>query len=95
MSVPITGELVLLFLAVIGAIGGMWWRLEARLSVQDRAREMLSKELSDYKLFVAQNHVSAAALLLTEGRLMHAIQKLETQLEDAVRQLNAMSRAPR
>ncbi len=95
MSVPITGEIVLLFLALIGAIGGLWWRIEARLTVQDKAREYLSKELNDYKLYVAQNHVSAAALLLTESRLMQAIQKLEAHLDDAVRQLNALSRTPR
>ena len=95
MSLPITGELVLLFLAVIGSIGGMWWRLEARLSAQDKAREYLQKELSDYKLYVSQNHVSATALMQTENRLMHGIQKLESQLEEAVRQLNALSRVPR
>ena len=85
---------MLLFLAVIGAIGGLWWRLEARLSLQDRAREYLQKELADYKLYVSQNHVSAASLMQTENRLMHGIQKLESQLEEAVRQLNALARGP-
>ena len=95
MSVPITGEIVFLFLALFGAIGGLWWRIEARLTAQDKAREVLQKELNEYKLYVAQNHVSAAALLLTENRLMQAIHKLETQLEEAVRQLNTLSRTPR
>ena len=95
MSVPITGEIILLFLALIGAIGGLWWRIEARLTAQDRDREVLQKELNEYKLFVAQNHVSSAALLMTENRLMQALQKLETHLDDAVRQLNALSRTPR
>ena len=95
MSLPITGEIVLLFLAVIGSIGGMWWRLEARLSAQDKAREYLQKELSDYKLYVSQNHVSAVALMQTENRLMAALNKVESQLEEAVRQLNALSRVPR
>ena len=94
MSLPITGEIVLLFLAVIGSIGGMWWRLEARLSAQDKAREYLQKELSDYKLYVSQNHVSAVALMQTENRLMAALSKVESQLEEAVRQLNALSRNP-
>jgi hypothetical protein len=95
MSVPITGEIVILFLALIGAIGTLWWRIETRLSSQDRAREILSRELNEYKLYVAQNHVSAAALLMTENRLMQAIQKLEAHLDDAVRQLNALSRTSR
>ena len=95
MNIPITGEIVLLFLAVLGAVGGLWWRLEARLTMQDRAREYLQKELADYKLYVSQNHVSAAALMQTEGRIMHAFAKMESQLEEAVRQLNALSRTPR
>ena len=95
MDIPITGDAVLLFLAVMGAIGGLWWRLEARLSIQDRAREYLQKELADYKLYVSQNHVSAVSLMQTENRLMAALNKVESQLDEAVRQLNALSRTPR
>ena len=32
METPITGEIIFLFLAVIGALGGLWWRIEARLT---------------------------------------------------------------
>lgn len=92
---PITSEIVILFFVVITGIGGLWWRIEARLSDQDAARSQLQKELSDYKLFVAQNHVSATALRETEQRLINAIEKLASQLEEAVRQLNALSRMPR
>ena len=95
MTVPITGEIIFLFLAVMGAIAGLWWRIEGRLSAQDRAREYLQKELADYKLYVSQNHVSAAALMQTENRVMNALAKMESQLEEAVRQLNALSRTPR
>jgi hypothetical protein len=95
MDIPITGEVIGLFLALIAAIGGFWWRIEGRLSAQDRAREYLQKELADYKLYVSQNHVSATALMQTENRLMHAIAKMESQLEEAVRQLNALSRTSR
>ena len=89
---PITSEIIFLFLTVIGGIGGLWWRIEARLSMQDDARGMLQRELADYKLFVAQNHVSSAALRESEQRLIGAIEKLGNQLEEAVRQLNALSR---
>jgi chromosome segregation ATPase len=89
---PITSEIIFLFLTVIGGIGGLWWRIEARLSMQDAARDVLQRELADYKLFVAQNHVSSAALRESEQRLIGAIEKLGNQLEEAVRQLNALSR---
>lgn len=81
MTVPITGEIVVLFLAVIGAIGGFWWRIEGRLSEQDVARTILQRELAEYKLFVATNHVSAEALKDVEKRLINAIEKLADRLE--------------
>lgn len=80
-SVPITGEIVVLFAVVIGGIGGFWWRIESRLSEQDSERSKLKQELSDYKLYVAQNHVSAAVLRDTEQRLIDAIEKLAKRME--------------
>lgn len=79
--VPITGDLVWLVLGVLGAVGGLWWRIEARLSSQDTERSKLKQELSDYKLYVAQNHVSAAVLRDTEQPLIDAIEKLAKRME--------------
>lgn len=81
MAVPITGEVIVLFLAVIGAIGGFWWRIENRLSDQDKERGKLKQELSDHKLYVASNHVTAQVLKDTEKRLIDAIEKLADRLE--------------
>lgn len=85
MGIAITGEMVGLFILVLGAIAGFWWRIEARLSEQDKARTTaiadLAKDLSEHKLFVAQNHVTAASLREAEGRLIAAIDKLATRLE--------------
>lgn len=80
-SVPITGEIVVLFLLVIGGIAGFWWRIEARLSGQDREREHLKQDLAEYKLYVERNHVSAQVLKDTERRLIDAIEKLASRLE--------------
>ena len=81
MTVPITGDMVVLFLSIIAAIGAFWWRIEGRLSEQDRARARLQNELAEYKLFVATNHVSAGALRETEQRLIDAVEKLAKRLE--------------
>jgi len=77
----ITNEIVTLFVLVIGAIATFWWRVEARLSDQDVARALLQRELADYKLFVAQNHVSASALKDAETRLLTAIEKLTATVD--------------
>ena len=80
-SVPITGEIVVLFLAVIGGLAGFWWRIESRLSDQDHERQILKQDLSEYKLYVERNHVSAQVLKDTERRLIDAIEKLASRLE--------------
>lgn len=80
-SVPITGEIVVLFLLVIGGIGAFWWRIESRLSDQDHERQILKQDLADYKLYVERNHVSATVLRETERRLIDAIEKLASRLE--------------
>jgi len=81
MAIPITGDLVFLFLAVVGGIAGLWWRIEARFATEDREIVALRQELSDYKLFVERNHVSAQVLRDTEKRLIDAIEKLATRME--------------
>lgn len=80
-ATPITGDIVFLIIGVLGAVGGLWWRIEARLSAQDREREQLKQDLSEYKLYVERNHVSAQVLKDTERRLIDAIEKLASRLE--------------
>ncbi len=77
----ITGDIIWLIIGVLGAVGGLWWRIEARLSAQDRERDVLKQDLSEYKLYVERNHVSAQVLKVTEKRLIDAIEKLASRLE--------------
>lgn len=93
MSVPITGDLVVLMLLVLGGVGGLWWRIEAKFSAADQARTLLQKELAEYKLFVAQNHVSAAVLKDTEQRLINAIEKLASRMEAIAERFDERSRS--
>ena len=87
MQGPITLEMVLAFLTVTGAIGGVWWRIEAKFAsvieefrrdrtalANDLAR--IRDDLANYKLYVAQTHVSVPTLKETEERLINAIEKL-------------------
>lgn len=91
MGTPITGEIVFLFLAVIGGLGGLWWRIESRLTSQDDARAILQRELAEYKLYVAQNHVSASALREMEQRLSTAMEKFANRLEQIVNRLDDLA----
>ncbi len=88
MGTPITTELVVFMLAVIGAVGGVWWRIESRF---DARLQRLSKELADHKLHVATNHVSTLTLKETEERLITAIDKLASRMEAIVLRLDKMA----
>jgi len=91
-SVPITGEVVVLFLVVLGAVGGFWWRIEARFSGEDMVIGELKKELAEYKLYVERNHVSAQVLRDLETRVVNAIEKLATRLEAIADRLDERQR---
>lgn len=67
-------------------LAGLWWRMETRIrSTEDN--------LSTYKLYVAQNHVSMAALKETEDRLVNAFDKLTSRIEAVVVRLDKLALA--
>lgn len=93
-NLPITGDIVLLFIAVIGAVGGLWWRIEGRFGAAETARAKLQTELSEYKLYVSQNHVSAATLREMESRMTTAMEKIANRLEAIVNRLDEIATRP-
>jgi hypothetical protein len=102
METPITVEYVLGFLAILGGVAGVWWRIEAKLVEEATARKAstdrlweesrrIDRDIADYKLFVERNHVSAAALRETEERLITAVEKLAARMEAIGARLEKMS----
>lgn len=102
MEGPITIPMVLAFVTIIGAVGSVWWRIEAKLAerfaeVSTELKAVASdlritqRDLADYKLHVAQNHVSIPTLKDTEERLITAIDKLATRLETIVARLDKIA----
>ena len=87
----ITGELVGLFVMLIGAIGGLWWKIESKIQSETDERVKVQRELSDLRLHVAQNYVSSAALRETELRLINAVERLATRMEAVVTRLDKIS----
>lgn len=64
-------------------------RERAALNDQN-GRTLLQRELADYKLYVAQTHVTGEALRQTEGRLIDALDKVATRLETVVARIEAL-----
>ncbi len=87
---------------ILGALAAAWWRVEGRFDDERQARESLAlndqtgrmliqRELQDYKLFVAQNHVTSQALRETEDRLISSFEKVTSRLESIVARLDKLA----
>ena len=70
---PITGEVILLFLAVMGSIGGLWWRIEYKIeSVHKEAKEA-TRELSEFKTHVAEDYITKEGLKEATSQIMAGV----------------------
>jgi hypothetical protein len=87
---------------ILGALAAVWWRIEGKFDAEQSARESLAlndqngrmliqRELQDYKLYVAQNHVTAQALRETEDRLIASFEKVTSRLESIVARLDKLA----
>ncbi len=87
---------------LLGALAAAWWRVEGRFDEERQAREnialhdqngrmILQRELQDYKLYVAQTHVTAQALRETEDRLISSFEKVTSRLESIVARLDKLA----
>ncbi len=87
---------------LLSALAVAWWRIEGRFSDERTAREALAyndqngrsiiqRELADYKLYVAQTHVTSQALRETEDRLIASFEKVTSRLESIVARLDKLS----
>ena len=77
----ITGEMVTLFLALSGAIAGIWWRVEAKIQAAEEAAEDAKAELARFQLTVAERYASMAHLKDVEVRLVTSIDRLTSQID--------------
>lgn len=68
------------------------WREEADDELAGQ-RQKLADDLAAYKLYVAQNHVTAQALRETEERLVTAFEKVAGRLETIVARLDRLALA--
>ena len=89
----ITVEMVIAFITIVGAIGGVWWRIEAKFTALSDELLRARDDLANYKIYVAQTHVSVPTLKETEERLITAIEKLVTRFETLVARIEKRSGA--
>jgi uncharacterized protein YpmB len=77
---PITTELVLFLVAVLGAIAGVWWRVEARIEAAKALAAHAVAELADYKTHVAETYITKEGLREQTGQVMAGIGELKASI---------------
>ena len=88
MTSAVTGEMVVFFLAIMGAVAGLWWRIEGRI---DKAMEKVSDEantranaahstaalvqsqLAEFKLEAARSYVSKDDVQQVRDEILGAV----------------------
>lgn len=92
MSGAITWEQVFLFITLIGAISGVWWRIEGRV---DRAKaEAVQKateaateaanvraDLADHRLHCAETYITKAGMRESTELIMEALQGVKQAVD--------------
>ncbi|MEM7216674.1 MAG: hypothetical protein AAF423_14140 [Pseudomonadota bacterium] len=66
-------DLAMLF-ALFGAVGGLWWKIHARISKAESA-------LSDFKVQVAKEYATNKGIEQMESRVVDAIRRLGDRLD--------------
>ncbi|MER2534646.1 MAG: hypothetical protein ABTQ31_05725 [Rhizobiaceae bacterium] len=88
----ITSEMVIFVIAIVSAIAGLWWRVEAAIGaskkdaiLQAQAASALaslaSTQLAEHKLHVAETYITKAGLRETTEQLMGAVAGVKASVD--------------
>lgn len=94
--------IVTVTIALIAGVSGLWFRVERKFIDEATVREervaegrqfrnLIQKELSEFKLYVAQSYVQRESLKSTESRLATSLDKMGAQLEKIVVRLDKIT----
>lgn len=81
MGSPITTELVVFFLTLLGVVAGLWWRIEARIESARTAAAIVAADFARYQTHVAETYITKQGLRETTGQVMDAIADLKLTLD--------------
>lgn len=77
----ITGEMVGLFVAVFGAIAGLWWRVEARIDSAKAKAQLVADDFARYQTHVAETYITKQGLRETTEQIMSGIGDLKATVD--------------
>lgn len=89
-GIAITTELVIFFIAVFGAIAGIWWRVEARIDGAKQAALLVAAEFAQYQTRVAETYITKQGLREQTEQVMGGISEIKTQVSHLNERIDGM-----
>jgi phosphoenolpyruvate carboxylase len=83
MNGAITWDAIAYFVSLGGAIGAVWWFIHSRIS-------KLERDLSDYKLHIAEKYIKSEALEKMEEKLTAQETRTQAALEKLTGRLDTL-----
>ncbi|PWE56383.1 hypothetical protein DEM27_08260 [Metarhizobium album] len=77
----ITTELVGFVLAIMGAVSGIWWRIEGKVKGAEDKADKASADLAAHKLHVAEAYATKAGLSEQTSQIMKAIDTVGVKID--------------
>lgn len=70
---------------VIGAVGGVWWKLHSSIQSEKETRILAdavqSAQLAEFRVEVAKNYATQSSITQVEERVVQAIERLGDRLD--------------
>lgn len=86
MAVEVTGAEIMgvvgFIIMLIGAISGMWWRVEGKVKVAEDKADLALHRLSEHKIHAAETFVSKAGLREAVSPIMDAIHDVKGAVDN-------------
>jgi len=77
----ITGEIVTLFVIILTAIAGVWYKVELKIDAAKDKAEAAAAELALYKTHIAENYITKSGLHEFRDEIMHGIREVKGDLD--------------
>ncbi len=81
MTGPEIMGVVVFFITVLGALSGIWWRVEGKISAAKERAEKVSDDLAAHKLHVAESYATKAGLSEQTSQIMKAIDSVSVKID--------------
>ena len=102
----ITSEMVIFFIAVMGALSGVWWRIDAQIgkakgeltttvSALEAKASLTATQLAEYKIHVAEHYISKSGHREANQHVMDALADMKSAIDGINTRIDRVLTPPR